>query len=67
MYLSLVAAHEMGHSMGLVADGAPPAGLFGNAHPSNTFVASAAYTSSGHLDTAEVARKLEPALLCCKS
>jgi hypothetical protein len=49
-YMSQVGAHEMGHSTGLVADGAPPTGLFGNAHPSNTFIASADYTASGHID-----------------
>jgi hypothetical protein len=55
MALSLTGAHEAGHAMGLVADGAPApgsGGLFGNAHPNNTFVASAAFTTSGHIDTA---------------
>ncbi|MCI0633129.1 MAG: hypothetical protein L0206_04325, partial [Actinobacteria bacterium] len=37
LYTSAVAAHEVGHSSGLVADGAPKTGLFGNAHFSNSF------------------------------
>ncbi len=52
LYLSLVGAHEIGHSTGLVPDGAPPTGLFGNAHPNNTFIASGGLTTSGHIDTA---------------
>ena len=51
LYLSLVGAHEIGHSTGLVPNGAPPTGLFGNAHPSNTFLDTGTYTTSGHIDT----------------
>jgi len=29
-FLAVVLSHEVGHSMGLVADGVPPTGLFGN-------------------------------------
>jgi hypothetical protein len=35
--VSSVTAHEMGHSMGLVQDGGPKTGFFGNAPKSNTF------------------------------
>jgi hypothetical protein len=52
MYLSAVGAHEIGHSTGLVQDGAPPNGIFGNAHPNNTFVASGQFTTVTHLDVA---------------
>ena len=45
-------AHEIGHSTGLVPDGAPPTGLFGNAHPSSPFIATAEDTTTGHIDTA---------------
>ncbi len=34
---SSVAAHEIGHSLGLVPDGAPKKGLFGGAHEENPF------------------------------
>ena len=50
LYLSAVSAHEIGHSTGLVPNGAPPAGLFGNAHPNNAFVDPAGFTNSFHLD-----------------
>ncbi len=43
-FLAVVLSHEVGHSMGLVADGAPPTGLFGNM-PS-AFPGS----DSGHID-----------------
>jgi hypothetical protein len=53
LYLSGVGAHEIGHSTGLVADGGPPTGIFGNAHPSSPFVVSpGTYTTSTHLDVA---------------
>jgi hypothetical protein len=51
LFLSMVGAHEIGHSTGLVADGPPPLGLFGNAHPNNTFVASSGNTTNAHIDT----------------
>ncbi len=51
LYLSFVAAHEVGHSVGLVADGAPPAGLFGGSHEGNTFITDGGFTTSGHIDT----------------
>jgi hypothetical protein len=51
LYLSVVGAHEVGHSTGLVPDGPPPTGLFGDAHQNNTFIASQARTSPGHIDT----------------
>ncbi len=51
LYLSQIGAHEIGHSTGLVPDGAPPTGLFGNAHPGNSFLDSATFTTSGHIDT----------------
>ncbi|MHC4924834.1 MAG: Ig-like domain-containing domain, partial [Planctomycetota bacterium] len=51
MYLSFVGAHEIGHSTGLVPDDAPPTGLFGNAHPNNTFIESGNFTTSSHIDT----------------
>jgi hypothetical protein len=35
--VSSVTAHEMGHSMGLVPDGGPKTGFFGNAPYTNTF------------------------------
>ncbi len=43
-FLAVVLSHEVGHSMGLVADGAPPTGLYGNL-PS-AFPGS----DSGHID-----------------
>jgi len=51
LYLSATGAHEIGHSTGLVPNGAPPAGLFGNAHPNSPFVDSASFTTSNHLDS----------------
>ena len=51
LYQSAVSAHEIGHSTGLVPNGAPPAGLFGNAHPNNSFVDPAGFTNKFHLDT----------------
>jgi hypothetical protein len=52
LYTSAVTAHEVGHSVGLVMDGAPPTGLFGKAHYSNTFTeaTSAAPNTSWHLN-----------------
>lgn len=52
LYASAVTAHEVGHSTGLVPDGAPKTGLFGNAHYSNTFTeaTSATPNTSAHLD-----------------
>jgi hypothetical protein len=46
--VSVIAAHEIGHSLGLVANGAPTAGLFGG-----EYLASFAgpYTNSYHLDS----------------
>lgn len=46
--VSVILAHEVGHSVGLVANGAPPAGLFGN--ESNASF-SGPYTNLYHLDT----------------
>jgi len=40
--VSSVAAHEMAHSMGLVPDGGPKTGFFGNAHYTNTFTEAVA-------------------------
>ena len=51
LYLSATGAHEIGHSTGLVPDGAPPGGLFGNAHPGNSFIATSTYTTVNHIDT----------------
>ncbi|MCK6481836.1 MAG: Ig-like domain-containing protein, partial [Planctomycetes bacterium] len=51
LYLSSTGAHEIGHSTGLVPDGAPPAGLFGNAHPNSPFIDTANFTTTGHIDT----------------
>jgi hypothetical protein len=52
LYASAITAHEIGHSLGLVPDGAPKTGLFGNAHYANTFTeaTSAAPNTSHHLD-----------------
>jgi hypothetical protein len=52
LYCSAVTAHEIGHSTGLVPDGAPKTGLFGNAHYNNTFTeaTSANPNTSAHLD-----------------
>ncbi len=46
--VALVIAHEMGHSLGLVANGPPPRGLFGGER--NALFAGP-YTSAYHLDT----------------
>lgn len=46
--VAVVLAHEIGHSVGLVANGAPRAGLFGG---ENQAAFSGAYTTSFHLDT----------------
>lgn len=50
--VSGVNAHEIGHSLGLVPDGAPKTGLFGNAHRNNTFTeaTSGSPNTTGHLD-----------------
>jgi len=42
-------AHEIGHALGLVADGPPPWGLFGG--EKNASFADPSRTTSGHLDT----------------
>ncbi|MFQ5503229.1 MAG: hypothetical protein ACE5F1_00350 [Planctomycetota bacterium] len=42
--LAVIAAHECAHSMGLVQDSVPPAGLYGNV------AFSGGTTSSGHID-----------------
>ena len=47
--LGALAAHEMGHSLGLVPGGAPPHGLFGGEQYAS-FV-NPARTKSGHIDT----------------
>ena len=47
--LAALTAHEMGHSLGLVAPGAPPAGLFGGACLAS-FVLSC--SDGAHVDTA---------------
>jgi hypothetical protein len=46
--VSGVTAHEIGHSLGLVPDGAPPTGLFGNADDSNSFTEGG--NTAHHLD-----------------
>ena len=55
LYVSVIAAHEVGHSLGLVPDGAPKAGLFGWAHRDNTFTISTTTTpnTSHHMIFAE--------------
>lgn len=52
LYTSAIVAHEVGHSSGLVPNGAPKTGLFGNAHYSNTFTeaTSTVPNTSAHLD-----------------
>jgi hypothetical protein len=52
LYASAVTAHEVGHSTGLVPDGAPKTGLFGGAHFNNTFTEATSVTpnTSAHLD-----------------
>ena len=50
--VSGVVAHEIGHSTGLVPDGGPKTGLFGNAHRTNTFTeaTTASPNTTHHLD-----------------
>ena len=49
LYAGAVTAHEVGHSTGLVEDGAPKRGLFGNAHFSNAFTeATSTSTNTSH-------------------
>jgi hypothetical protein len=52
LHASAVGAHEVGHSLGLVPDGAPKTGLFGGAHFNNTFTeaTSASPNTSHHLN-----------------
>ncbi|MCG3133346.1 MAG: hypothetical protein HMLKMBBP_00491 [Planctomycetes bacterium] len=52
MSVSGVTAHEIGHSLGLVADGGPKTGLFGDAYRTNAFTeATSAFTNtSAHLN-----------------
>jgi hypothetical protein len=45
------AAHEIGHSIGLVGNQAPPTGLFGD-EPNAPFIADPALTNSAHIDVA---------------
>lgn len=47
--LAALASHEMGHSLGLVAPGAPPAGLFGGASEAGFVVGP---SDGAHIDTA---------------
>ena len=46
--VALVTAHEIGHSLGLVANGPPPGGLFGG---ERNAVFAGPYTNAFHLDT----------------
>lgn len=46
--VAAIAAHEIGHSVGLVANGGPPHGLFGGEHLASF---SGTYTTPYHLDT----------------
>ncbi len=52
LFASSTLAHEVGHSTGLVANGAPKTGLFGDAHENNTFTEATSLNTntSGHLD-----------------
>ena len=54
LYLSATAAHEIGHSVGVVADGPPKTGQFGGAHENNVFTdaTSTNKNTSGHLSLA---------------
>ncbi|MEN8150303.1 MAG: Ig-like domain-containing protein, partial [Planctomycetota bacterium] len=54
LYLSATAAHEIGHSLGVVADGAPKTGQFGGAHHGNAFTDATSLNpnTSGHLSVA---------------
>jgi hypothetical protein len=45
---AVILAHEIGHSVGLVANGAPPGGLFGGEYRASF---SGPYTNTFHLDT----------------
>ena len=49
--LSALTVHEMGHSLGLVAYGAPPYGLFGSEKKA-AFIESAGGSEGAHIDTA---------------
>ena len=53
LYTSTVVAHEIGHSVGLAATGAPKTGVFGGAHYKNTFTeaTSTRPNTNGHLDS----------------
>ncbi len=46
--VATIMAHEIGHSVGLVANGAPPAGLFGGEYNASF---AGPYTTDYHLDT----------------
>lgn len=46
---AVIASHEIGHSVGLVANGHPPQGLFGGVHDAPF---ADAFTNDFHLDTA---------------
>jgi len=49
LYVSTTLAHEIAHSVGLVAPGAPGTGLFGGAHYANTFTeATKDYPNTSH-------------------
>jgi hypothetical protein len=52
LYTSSVTAHEIGHAVGLVQNGAPKTGLFGTAHYNNTFTeaTSVAPNTSWHMN-----------------
>ena len=52
VFASATTAHEIGHSTGLVEDGAPKTGLFGAAHYDNTFTeaTSTSTNTTHHLD-----------------
>lgn len=62
LYLSSTLAHEVGHSVGLIADGPPKTGLFGNAHTTNPFTDATGSdpNTSGHLRFALVNNLMEP-------
>jgi hypothetical protein len=45
---AVILAHEIGHSVGLVANGPPPTGLFGGEYRASF---AGPYTNSYHLDT----------------
>ncbi len=52
LLVSSTTAHEVGHSIGLVAVGAPKTGLFGGAHENNTFTEATSISpnTSAHLN-----------------